>query len=601
MSDQTSAKTTPSAEAKGPETKARKMPSIEQLRGRQLGRVLIKMGKLRRSQVHEALDIQKTQRGPLGAILVELGYIKDEDLNRALAAQSGIELIDLAKVDVPADVIAEMSAQMANTYRVVPFELDRERNELRIALDNPDNFVATDDLKTLLGFNIRAHLCTPADLQTALDRYYPEGEQESIAALIGELGDDEELAKFSARGDSIDLAQIKEMMDLNPVKKLLNLVLLQAIKDKASDIHFEPFENEFKMRYRIDGVLYEMVPPPRYIAVALASRIKVMANLDIAERRLPQDGRIELYMGQTPIDLRVSVLPTMFGESVVLRVLDRSNVQLSLEKIGMRDDDLNAFRQLMKKPNGIVINTGPTGCGKTTTLYAALSELNTPEVKILTAEDPVEYDIDGLVQTQVRADLGLTFARVLRSFLRQDPDIILVGEVRDLETAQISVQAALTGHLVFTTLHTNDAPSAIARLLDLGLEAFLVTATLEGVVGQRLVRRICSHCKTGYRPTEKQLLEVNLRPEDVGDRVFHYGKGCDYCNGTGYRGRVGIYEVMVLDDQLRELIMDHASTALLRREAVKRGMRTLRDSGLLSIYDGVTTLDEVVRETIIED
>jgi type IV pilus assembly protein PilB len=291
----------------------------------------------------------------------------------------------------------------------------------------------------------------------------------------------------------------------------------------------------------------------------------------------------------------------MFGESVVLRVLDRSNVQLNLDKVGMRDDDLVSFRQLIKKPNGIIINTGPTGSGKTTTLYAALQELNSPEVKILTSEDPVEYDLDGLVQVQVRPEVGLTFARALRSFLRQDPDIILVGEIRDLETAQISVQASLTGHLVFTTLHTNDAPSAIARLMDLGMEPFLVTATLEAIVAQRLVRRICNNCKAEYRPTEEQLMELSLRPEDVGDRVFHYGKGCDYCNNTGYRGRLGIYETMVLDDNLRDLIMNRASTAVLRREAMKRGMRTLRESGLLAIYEGITTLDEVVKETIVEE
>jgi len=326
-----------------------------------------------------------------------------------------------------------------------------------------------------------------------------------------------------------------------------------------------------------------------------------MANLDIAERRLPQDGRIELQLKGMPIDLRVAVLPTMFGESVVLRVLDRSNVQLSLDRIGMRDDDLTVFRQLITKPNGVVINTGPTGSGKTTTLYAALSELNRPEVKILTAEDPVEYDIDGLVQIQVRPEVGLTFARALRSFLRQDPDIILIGEIRDLETAQISVQASLTGHLVFTTLHTNDAPSSIARLLDLGLEPFLVTATLEAVVAQRLVRRICTNCKAEYHPTEEQLMELALRPDDVGDRTFFYGKGCDYCNNTGYRGRMGIYEIMALDDALRDQIMDRASTAVLRREAIKRGMRTLRDAGLLAIYEGITTIDEVVRETIVEE
>ncbi|MBI4717368.1 MAG: Flp pilus assembly complex ATPase component TadA [Planctomycetes bacterium] len=574
---------------------------VEQLRGRQLGRVLIKMGKLRRQQVEEALDIQKERRGPIGAILVELGYITEEDLALAIAAQSGMEPVDLTKVDIPAEVISLMTVQMANTYRAVPFEFDSDRKLLSLAMDNPDNFVATDDLTTLLGFRIKPFIASTPDLQKALNRYYPEGEQESITGLIDELSDDEDLAKFKGRGESIDLADLRELADLNPVKKLLNLVLLQAIKEKASDIHFEPFEDEYKMRYRIDGVLYEMVPPPRYIAMAISSRIKVMANLDIAERRLPQDGRIELQLKRVPIDLRVSVLPTMFGESVVLRVLDRSNVQLSLDKVGMRADDLAVFRQLIHKPNGVIINTGPTGSGKTTTLYAALQELNSPEVKILTAEDPVEYDIDGLVQTQVRADVGLTFARCLRSFLRQDPDIILVGEIRDLETAQISVQASLTGHLVFTTLHTNDAPSAIARLMDLGLEPFLITAVLEAVVAQRLVRRICKHCKTEYRPTDQQLMELSLRPEEVGDRVFHYGKGCDYCKNTGYSGRLGLFETMVLTEPMRELIMERASTGVLRREAIKNGMRTLRETGLLAIYEGITTLDEVVKETIVEE
>lgn len=577
------------------------MPPIEQLRGRQLGRILIKMGKLRRSQVHEALDIQKEKRGPIGSILVELGHIAEDDLNLALAAQSGMEAVDLGKMDIPPEVIGIVTSQMTQTYRIIPFDFKADRHELWIALDNPDNFRATDDLQTLLGFTIKPFLTKPNELQKALDRYYPEGEQESISGLIGELNDDEDLARFDGRGDSIDLAELKEIADLNPVKKLLNLVLLQAIKDKAADIHFEPFEDEYKMRYRIDGILYEMVPPPKSVALPISSRIKVMANLDIAERRLPQDGRIELLVKGAPIDLRVSVLPTMFGESVVLRILDRSTVELKVDKIGFRDDDLEIFRQLMRKPNGVIINTGPTGSGKTTTLYAALAELNKPEVKILTAEDPVEYDIDGLIQTQIRDDIGMTFARALRSFLRQDPDIILVGEIRDLETAQISVQAALTGHLVFTTLHTNDAPSAVARLIDLGMDPFLLTATLEAVVAQRLVRRICTNCKTQYKPTEEQLMELNLRPEDVGDQSFHYGAGCDYCNSTGYRGRLGIYELMVLNDHLKELVMQHASTAVLRREAIKGGMRTLRDTGLLAIYDGITSLDEVVRETIMEE
>jgi len=384
------------------------------------------------------------------------------------------------------------------------------------------------------------------------------------------------------------------------VKKLLNLVLLQAIRDKASDIHFEPFETEYKMRYRIDGVLYEMIPPPKYIAAALSSRIKVMASLDIAERRLPQDGRISLTVQGNPVDLRVSVLPTMFGESVVLRVLDRSQVSFDLEKLGLRPDEIKTIRQLINKPNGIIIVTGPTGCGKTTTLYSALSELNTIDVKIITTEDPVEYDMDGMIQVQMKPDIGLTFARCLRSILRQDPDIILVGEIRDLETAEIAAQASLTGHIVFTTLHTNDAPSSIARLLDLGVEPFLLTATIEGIVAQRLVRRICANCKTAFEPDEAQLKDLRITEDEIKGRKFYYGRGCSKCNGTGYKGRIGLFEVMVFNEEIRDLVMNRASTNVLRVAAQKAGMRQLRDNGLPAIFDGITTIDEVAKETIME-
>jgi type IV pilus assembly protein PilB len=558
------------------------------------------MGKVSRAQVSEALDLQKKRRGPIGQILIEMGAVNEKDLNTALAAQVGMESITLANIDIAQNVISLIPSQMAHSYRIIPTEYDRETNTLGVALSSPDNFHATDDLKTLMGYNVVARITTNEDMTEALNRFYPEEQAESINDIISEMGDDVELQKFKNRGESIDLDDLKEMAESNPVKKLVNLVLLQAIRDKASDIHFEPFEEEFKMRYRIDGVLFEMVPPPKYVAMAIASRIKVMANLDIAERRLPQDGRIELLVEQRPVDLRVAVLPTMFGESVVLRVLDRTQVNLDLGMVGLREEELAIARQLIGKPHGIVIVTGPTGSGKTTTLYSALRELNTPDVKILTSEDPVEYDIDGLVQCQVRSDIGLTFARLLRSFLRQDPDIILVGEIRDLETAQISVQASLTGHLVFSTLHTNDAPSSIARLVDLGMEPFLVTATLEAVIAQRLVRRICRNCKEEYQPSEAQLMELGLTPEDVAGRVFFYGKGCDYCNNTGYRGRLGIFEIMVADEEIKELIMGSASTAVLRAEARKRGMRTLRESGLLAIYDGVTTIEEVVRETLSE-
>jgi len=388
------------------------------------------------------------------------------------------------------------------------------------------------------------------------------------------------------------------MADAAPVRKLLNLVLLQAIKDKASDIHFEPFEDEFKIRYRMDGVLYEMVPPPKHLALAICSRIKVMANMDIAERRLPQDGRIELNVGGNPVDLRISTLPTMFGESVVMRVLDRSVVQLDLNKLGMDEYSMNLFRTSIRQPQGIILVTGPTGCGKTTTLYAALREVNDVGVKIITVEQPVEYAIEGIHQVPVNDEIGVTFANTLRHILRQDPDKILVGEIRDLETAEMSVQASLTGHIVFSTLHTTDAPTAVTRLVDLGLPPFLITATLENVMSQRLVRTICEHCKERYEPTREELMELGLTPEEVEGKAFYYGRGCSYCNNIGYKGRTGIFEIMRLDEELGDMVLRQASTGEIRRAAIRKGMRTLRDSGLIAIYDGRTTIEEVVRATI---
>ncbi len=577
-----------------------KKPGPDELRGRRLGRVLTKMGKVTREQVHEALDLQSQRKLPLGQLLVELGYVTQDDVNQALAAQAGMTTVDLDKLEITEDVAHILPAETAQAYQVMPLKYESDTNTLTIALKNADNFRAVDDLRLLMGYNVHTVVANAQQVDDYIGRFYGS-DDESIASLIGEMASDESLMGLSDRGESIDLDTLLAAAEDNKVKRLLNLVLLQAIKDHASDIHFEPFEDEFKMRYRIDGILYEMIPPPRHLAPAIVSRIKVMSNLDIAEHRMPQDGRIELMVQGNPVDLRVSVLPTMFGESVVMRVLDRSNVQLDPEKLGMRDDDLETFRQLMRKPNGIIIVTGPTGSGKTTTLYAALNELNNADVKILTSEDPVEYDIDGLIQCQIQEEIGLTFARCLRSFLRQDPDIILVGEIRDLETAQIAVQASLTGHLVFSTLHTNDAPSSVARLLDLGLEPFLVTATLDAIVAQRLVRRICTHCKESYEPTEEQLLELQLTPDDVEGRVFYRGTGCPHCNHQGYRGRVALFEIMVLDDELKELIMQHGSTNVLRNEARKRGMRTLRQAGLLAIYDGITSIDEVVRETIMEE
>jgi len=571
-----------------------------ELKGRRLGRVLTKLGKVTREQVHEALNVQRTRKEPIGKLLTEMGYIQERDVLEALAGQAGMAMVDLDKIEISDETIAAIPPETATTYQVVPIEFDAKSRRVTIAMKSPDNFRAVDDLRLLMGFKVSAVVADPAQVDEVIKKRYA-GRDTSLATVYAEAGESSALAALQGRGDSIDLAALEDAADDNKVVRLLNLVLLQAIRDKASDIHFEPFEDEFKMRYRIDGVLYEMIPPPKHLSLPIVSRIKVMAKLDIAERRLPQDGRIELTVGDAPIDLRVAVLPTMFGESVVLRVLDRGNVQLSLDRVGLREDELETMRELITKPNGIVVVTGPTGSGKTTTLYAALNELNTPDTKILTAEDPVEYDIDGLVQCQVNNDQDLTFARLLRSFLRQDPDIILVGEVRDLETAQIAIQASLTGHLVFTTLHTNDAPSSILRLLDLGVEAFLLTATIEAIVAQRLVRRICVKCKEEFVPTEEQLMELSLRQDDVRNRTFMRGRGCEACNRSGYKGRMAIFEIMNMDDDVRELVIQQASTNVLRAEARRRGMRTLRESGLLAIYEGQTTIDEVVRETLVEE
>jgi type IV pilus assembly protein PilB len=580
-----------------------------ELKGRRIGQILRKMGKLNREKVHEALDLQqqqarKGQRRLIGELLVELGYVTAADISAALAAQSGMATINLTpETEIDESVISLIPRDAVLADQMLPVAYDAKRRRLTVALTDPGNVRATDNLRVLTSYDIEPVVADPAVIEQLIQKYYgnEEDEGESLAGLIGDLQADEELEQFAGRGESIDLDSLMSAADDNKVKRLLNLVLMQAIKDRASDIHFEPFEDEFKIRYRIDGVLYEMVPPPRHLAMPIVSRIKVMSNLDIGERRMPQDGRIELTVDKRSIDLRVAVLPTMNGESVVMRVLDRQNIQLDMDELGMRAEDMDVFNQLIHKPNGIVIVTGPTGSGKTTTLYAALRTLNTPDVKICTTEDPVEYDVDGLVQVQVRPEVGLTFARALRSFLRQDPDIILVGETRDLETAEIGAQASLTGHLVFTTLHTNDAPSSIARMLDLGMEPFLITATLEGIVAQRLVRRICAKCREPFQPAEEQLMELQLTPDDVQGREFYRGRGCDACNHSGYKGRVGLYEIMVIDDDLRELIMQHASTQLLRAEARKRGMRTLRQSGLLAIYEGLSTIDEVVKETLNEE
>lgn len=576
-----------------------------ELKGRRIGRALTKLGKVNRDQVHAALTAQKEKKEAgekkrLGEIMVEMGLVTEQDVLEALAGQAGMRMIEFDPDKIPKDAIDALPGETATAYDIAPLEFDEATRTIVVAMKTPDNFRAVDDLRLLMGFKVQAVVAS-GELIDAVHKKAYSGGGTGMVDIMAQLEDDSALSAFAGRGDSIDLEELASAAEDNKVVRLLNLVLLQAIKDRASDIHFEPFEDEFRMRYRIDGILYEMVPPPRHLALPIVSRIKVMSNLDIAERRLPQDGRIELQVANSPVDLRVAVLPTMFGESVVMRILDRSNVQLSLDRIGLRDDELETMREIIKKPNGIVVVTGPTGSGKTTSLYAALNELNEPTTKILTAEDPVEYDIDGLVQCQVNNDQELTFAKLLRSFLRQDPDIILIGEIRDLETAQIAVQASLTGHLVFSTLHTNDAPSSILRLVDLGMETFLLTATIESIVAQRLVRRICLGCKEEYDPTDEELMELQLRRADVAGRTFFRGRGCEKCNFSGFKGRRALFEIMTMDDKLRQLVMDGESTNVLREEARRRGMRTLRESGLMTVFEGQTTIDEVVRETVVEE
>jgi type IV pilus assembly protein PilB len=565
---------------------------------RKIGQVLVDLGFIDEDQLWEILDLAKTTGQPTGQVAIDRGLINEDQLFQALAEQHGLRVTNLEETRPTTEAVALVPETMATVYKVLP--LTYRDQVLTVAIGDPASIAALDDLRNFLGIKeVQATLAPAKALAEAITKNYA-GKEESIVDIIQQLENDPDL-KARKHETSIDLESLMEIQDAAPVRKLLNMVMLLAIKDHASDIHFEPFEDEYKMRYRCDGVLYEMVPPPRHLAQAISSRIKVMANLDIAERRLPQDGRIELNVGGNAVDMRVAVLPTMFGESVVIRVLDRTVVQLDLNKIGMEALTLVPFRELIRKPNGIILVTGPTGSGKTTTLYSALNELNEITDKIITTEDPVEYDIDGITQVPINAEIGLTFAAALRSILRQDPDKILVGEIRDLETAQIAVQASLTGHMVFSTLHTNDAPSSVTRLRDMGLETYLITATLEGILAQRLVRKICEDCRTEFEPSPEMLMELNLRPTDVVGKKFYFGKGCDRCNNTGFRGRSGIFELVILNDELRDLISSGVSTDQLRQACRKQGMSTLREAGLRALYNGNTTIEEVVRETVMED
>ena len=548
-------------------------------------------------QYEEVAAEHKRSGTQIVQVLQDFGMLDLDSILQAEANYIGVEVVSLEKQDFTPELLKTIPANTARMYRCIPVSLSD--STLQVAFEEPLNPARIDELGFIVKKEIQPVVADPAEIGKLIEKHYgQEDASESVSEILRQLGSDTQMAReVEQLAATEDATVMADLADAAPIVRFVNLVLYQAVQDRASDIHFEPFENEFRIRYRVDGALYEMSPPPKHLALPVVSRIKVMASLNISERRLPQDGRISFPMGNRTIDLRVSTLPTQFGESVVLRVLDRTAVNLEIESLGFPKYVYEYVTNAILRPNGIFVVTGPTGCGKTTTLYSCLRRVNTMDSKLLTAEDPVEYDIEGIMQVAIHEAVGLTFSKALRSFLRQDPDIIMVGEMRDLETAQISIQASLTGHLVLSTLHTNDAPGAVTRLVDMGVEPFLISSTLMAVLGQRLVRSICKECRTPFEPTDTQLALLNLSPHDLGDKVFYYGRGCSTCNDTGYKGRKGIFELLTISDAIRGLINERAPTIVLRQKAVELGMVTLREDGLRSIFEGDTTIEEVVKYT----
>jgi len=545
-------------------------------------------------QYEEVAAEIKRSGTPAIQLLQDFGIMRLEDILHVMANNLGTEVVSLRDRELSPDLLNTIPANVARMYHCIPVAMNN--GTVQVALAEPLDPATADEIGFASKREVQVVVADPAEIEKAIERFYGQDENENFTDILKELGSDADIAReVSEAGE--DARLVENLANEVPIVKFVNLVVSQAVQDRASDIHFEPFETEFRIRYRVDGALYEMSPPPKHLALPVISRLKVMANLNISERRMPQDGRINFPIGTRMIDLRMSTLPTQFGESVVLRVLDRSAVNLEIESLGFPKYLFDYVTEVIQRPNGIFIVTGPTGSGKTTTLYSALRRVNTIDSKLLTAEDPVEYDIEGIMQVAINEAAGLTFGKALRSFLRQDPDIIMVGEMRDLETAQISIQASLTGHLVLSTLHTNDAPGAVTRLVDMGVEPFLISSTLMAVLAQRLVRTICKNCRTPFEPTEDQLSLLNLSPHDLGDKVFHYGRGCSTCNDTGYKGRKGIFELLVISEAIRALINERAPTVVLRQKAVELGMVTLRDDGLRSIFEGDTTIEEVVKYT----
>ena len=541
------------------------------------------------NQIQEITDEHERSGKPVIEIIENFGILSEDQTLEIIAESLGTVVWDFKSADIDQHIIDMVDDNTARSYGVVPVAF--EDDVLKIAVKDPFDFQTLDSLSFLLGCTLQAVVVKIDLLERALNRYYPERE-EDINSIIQEMGQ----KHFDEDSDVRDL---EDAANDAPIIRFVDVVMQQAIRDRASDIHFEPFEKNFRIRYRVDGALYEMPPPPKSMAIPVISRVKIISGLNISERRRPQDGRIQLRVGGRPIDLRVSCLPTSYGESVVLRVLDRTVVNLDLEALGLSDSILKQLRDLIHLPNGILLVTGPTGSGKTTTLYSALKEINDPADKLLTAEDPVEYDIEGIMQVPINDAVGMTFGKALRAFLRQDPDRILVGEIRDFETAQIAIEASLTGHFVFSTLHTNDSASTVTRLIDMGVEPFLICSSLSGVLSQRLIRRVCSNCKVEYEPTDEDLERLQLTRDEVAGHKFCYGKGCKKCNNTGYKGRKAIVELMVIDNSIRELIYANAPMAKIRDRAIENGMLAIRDDGILAIINGETSVDEVVKYTMV--
>ncbi|MBI4478874.1 MAG: type IV-A pilus assembly ATPase PilB [Acidobacteria bacterium] len=570
--------------------------------GTRLGDLMVKENLISQVQLTQALEAQKKNGGRLGSCLVKLGFVSDEDVTTFLSRQYGVPSINLTYFEVDQDVVRLVPEDTARRYEVVP--LSRVGSSLTIAMVDPTNVFAMDDIKFMTGFNVEPVVASEGAIREAIDKFYSQSQGDALSKFMEEVTEGEgDVLELDAGETELSADELERAAGDAPVVKLVNIILREALSRGASDIHMEPYEKEYRVRYRIDGILHNVMNPPMKMKDAIISRMKIMSKLDIAEKRLPQDGRIMMRLQQDgkkkTLDFRVSVLPTMWGEKVVLRLLDKENLRLDMTKLGFEQESLDKFEKAILKPYGMVLVTGPTGSGKTNTLYSSIARLNSPDTNILTAEDPVEFNIMGINQVQMKEQIGLNFAAALRSFLRQDPNIILVGEIRDFETAEVAIKAALTGHLVLSTLHTNDAPSTISRLMNMGIEPFLVATSVHLICAQRLVRRICGNCKEENQTPMQALIDAGYTPEEAKQVKIMKGKGCEKCNNSGYKGRAGLYEVLEINDDLRELILVGASALELKKKAIENGMITLRRSGLIKVRDGVTTLEEIMRETVL--